>query len=140
MPGCVLHIAGREFNAHQAMANCSLTPYAMWQQGAPRGTRSTRIHENSGVTFLVSDADGGSVPEQIADAIRFLQMHRAEISQLASAAGVEEAYFDFGWDFPHQRSAGQWNDFSVELLKLCAESRLSIRVSVYAVGDDCLNS
>jgi hypothetical protein len=136
MPGCVLHIAGKAFDAHQAMASRSLVPYAVWRQGEPRGARSTRIHENGGVTFLVSDPDGGSVPQQIADAIRFLQTHQAQISQLTSAAGVEEAYFDFGWDFPYQRSVGQWNDFPTELLKLCAACGLSICVSVYAAGDD----
>ncbi|WP_152100338.1 hypothetical protein [Lacipirellula parvula] len=92
------------------------------------------------MTFLASDADGGSVPQQIADTIRFLQTHRAEISQLTSAAGVEEAYFDFGWDFPYQQSIGQSNDFPVELLKLCAECGLSICVSVYVTGSDYLNS
>jgi hypothetical protein len=140
MPSCVLHIAGKAFDAHQAMASCLLAPYAIWRLGEARGTRSTRIHENGGMTFLVSGADGGRVPEQIVDAIRFLQTHQAEISQLTSAAGVEEAYFDFGWDFPYQRSVGQWNDFPTELLKLCAECGLSICVSVYATGDDCLNS
>jgi hypothetical protein len=135
MPCCVLHIVGRAFDAHQAMASCSLVPYALWRQGELRGKHSTRIRENSGVTLLVSNADGGRVPEQILDAIRFLHAHHSEISQLTSAAGIEQAYFDFGWEFPYKRSFGQWNNFPTELLKLCAECRLSICVSVYAAGD-----
>jgi hypothetical protein len=135
MPGCLLRIISEAFDAKQAVADCSLVPCKLWRQGDQKGRTSTRLHENGGATFLVSDADGGQVPAQVSDAICFLQTYRSEIAQLVSTTGVEQAYLDFGWDFPYQRSLGQWNFFPIELLKLCCDLGLSICVSVYGCSD-----
>jgi hypothetical protein len=131
----MLHIIGKAFDANQAVADCSLVPYKLWRQGDQKGRTSTRLHENGGATFLVSDADGGQVPAQVSDAIGFLGAHQSGISQLVSTIGVDQAYLDFGWDFPYQRSSGQWNSFPIELLNLCCDLGLSICVSVYGCSE-----
>jgi hypothetical protein len=89
----------------------------------------------SGATFEVSNADGGKVPVQVSDAIKFIRSHAEIIKRLTASDGVQHAYLDFGWDFPHS-SYVQWNSFPPELLQLCVVTGISLCVSVYRASDE----
>lgn len=127
-----LRIMGRAFDVDRAIEGCPLLPCKIWRLGEKTQRSSSRLNDQSGATFLVSEASGGHVPVQVSDAIAFMKSHGPDLRKLIASDGVEHAFIDFGWDFPFDRSPYQWNHFPTELLKLCAETGLSICVSVCA--------
>jgi hypothetical protein len=129
-------VVGAAFDVDQAIKACPLTPYKSWRRGEKRWRSSNQLHEHSGAAFVISDASGDQVPVQVGDAIRFVKAHEAELRGLILSHGVEQAYLDFGWSFPYERTPGQWNFFPSDLLKLCVDVGLSICVSVYATSED----
>ena len=126
---------GKTFDSDKAIDDCSLTPWTVWRRGEKKWRLSERLNENSGASFVVSEASGGQIPVQVSDAVDFIITHKSELSRIISSDGVEHAYLDFGWDFPYERCQAQWNFFPIDLLKLCSELGLSVCVSVYACSE-----
>jgi hypothetical protein len=132
VPGCVLRVYGAEFDVDGYLATSRFTPCAVYHRGQPRTSVSKRISESSGFNLDVSDVGGDEVPVQVREAASFVTGHREELARLREWHGVEQLTLDFGWDFPYERTLGQWNYFPPEFLRDCGELGIGIVVSVYA--------
>jgi hypothetical protein len=128
---------GRALDVDRAIEGCPLIPCKIWRRGEKTQRLSSRLNDQSGATFHVSEASGGQVPVQASDAIAFMKSHGPDLQKLLASDGVEHAFIDFGWDFPFDRSPYQWNHFPTELLSLCTQLGISICVSVAVCSSPC---
>ena len=133
MPGCVLRAASADFRVDDFLQTTSLVPCDVYHKGEPRGLGG-RLRERSGLTILVSDADGNNLRQQVRDAIEFLERNRAEVSRLQSYIAPKEAILDFGvWKTDN---FGQFCYLPPALLRLAGSLGLGIEVSIYAAPGD----
>lgn len=134
MPGCILHVAGVEFDPEAFLANSTFDPYTVWHRGEPvalKGPRSARIYEWSGFRCDVSKTDG-NLNTQLADAIQFLTSHRADFERLATQDKVEDCRLDFGFDCRlSDQILMQGEYLPVEFLQLVGELRIAVALSLY---------
>jgi hypothetical protein len=130
MPGCVLHVRGDDFRVDAFLADSNLRPFRVLHRGdlGPRSRPST----DSGFSLDVSAADG-DLGAEIADAIRFLTVHEAELNRLRDFPGVSDMRFDFGY---YRRDvAAQFDYLPPELLLRAGTLRIGIELSLYAVSE-----
>jgi hypothetical protein len=95
---CILRVSGGQLDVDALLSSVRLTPDCIWNRGEPR-TRTKpdgKCHQDSGVTYLASDADFCDFDKQVEEATRFLEDHSTEIAGIVSFEGVEEATLDFG--------------------------------------------
>lgn len=133
MPGCVFHARGETFDADAFLAGSGLKPYQVWHkgEGAKRGKplkRIPSIREDSGFSIEVSRADGDLSVECL-DAIRFLRVHSAAMTRLASFPGAEDRRLDFG--YYRRDCAVQFDYLPPELLALAGSAGVGIELSLY---------
>jgi hypothetical protein len=84
MPGCILQVAGSEFDPDSFLANSTLQAYKVWHRGEPMsrsGPRASRVYECGGFRCDVSDVYG-VLSGQVEDAVQFLLTHRHEFERL----------------------------------------------------------
>ena len=134
MPGCILHIAGNDFDPHTVLASMNLRPYSVFRKGDklfPNG-RSQRRHDFSGFKCDVSQ-DDGVLSHEIADAIAFLKTNQSDLRCVTSFLNVDTAYLDFGYysRFDGDRCVIQCETLPVELLSLCGSLKIEIMLSIY---------
>jgi len=126
MPGCVLHVSGEDFQVDAFLADSELQPYRVYHRGEVRG-RSEQ-HFDSGLSLDVSFADG-DLKAEVADAIRFLSEHEAELQWLRNFPGVTDMRLDFGY---YSRDvAAQFDYLPPELLARAGRLGIGIELSLY---------
>lgn len=134
MPCSVLRVYGTNFDVEGCLASSDLVVDAIHRRGERRSANS--VHEMSGFTVLVSEADGNQFQQQVQDAIAFLRSRSLELARLRSYPGVEGVTLDFGCDFPFKRVCGRFYSLPHELLTECAALRVEVEISVYGVGQE----
>lgn len=135
MPGAVLHVTGDGFDPDDVLPSLSLRPYRVWRRGEPlaaTGPRSARVYESGGFCCDVSEA-GGILADQAADALKFLDEHRAALASLRDHPAVDDLRIDFGH---YQRIDGervvvQCDYLGPELLRLAGELGVGFELSLY---------
>jgi hypothetical protein len=95
---CILRVSGGQLDVDALLASVRLTPDRVWNCGEPRARSKPdgKCYEDSGVTYLASDADFGDFDKQVEEATRFLEDHSTQIAGIVTFKGVEEATLDFG--------------------------------------------
>ena len=115
MPGCALRASGGE--AFVPGNHVALFPVANISPEAPV------------LIVPVSDCDGGDLPGQVRDAVKFLATHERAIMSLLSGPGVS-ASLDFGvWS---KDTWCQSTVFPPELVAAAGAIGLGLEVSMYA--------
>ena len=131
---CILRAWGGDFEAQAFARGSSLPIYAAWPRGEPRRPGSSKLHVHSGLKADVSACDFDDLPGQIADALRFLQTHEAELQRLRTFPNVEGAQFDFAIE---ERDVWVQSDtFPAELLRRMGELGIDLEVSRYAQAQE----
>jgi hypothetical protein len=138
---CILRVSGRDLIPADLLRGSSLAVDRQWNKGEPRrvrGSASAQLHEDSGFTLVLSEADGDEVPAQIADALAYLSANTRYLEPILSHRSIEARYIDFAWWFPVDADgpAAQACRFPVELLALCSKLGLALEVSVYATAEN----
>jgi hypothetical protein len=136
MPGCVLRVFGVNFDVDGCLASSPFEPCAVFRRGQPRVQGLARTSESSGFNLDISANSGGKLSVQVQEAAIFVASQRLELGRVVAWPGVESVTLDFGWDFPLERVAGQYNYFPPALLADCGALGIGIEVSVYAVSGE----
>jgi hypothetical protein len=129
MPGCVLRVAGNQFQPERFLSESTLVPCNVFRKGERKS--ESRLWDTSGVTVVVSEWSD-DFPQQVSDTIEFLKSNRAELLRLKESHGVENMSLDFGVN----RKTGflQSHLFPSELVHLSGEFGMALEVSIY--GED----
>jgi hypothetical protein len=134
MPGCVLHVVGKELDPEVALLHLALEPYLKFRRG---DNLYGRICDKGGFRCNVSSSDG-VLSQEIADAIGFLIKYQGDLRNLGSVRGVEEMSLDFGYDLriDGEQIIFQTDFLPPELLKLCGSLGVGIYLSLYPAADN----
>ena len=135
MPGCVLHITGKDFDPEAILPQMSVRPYAVFRRGdkqCPEMPARARSYDGGGFKCDVSSADG-DLRAEAEDAVMFLRRYYDDLRRLAAIPTIESRYLDFGYylRLDGDRCLVQSDELSVTLLKLCAELGIGIMLSLY---------
>jgi hypothetical protein len=130
--GCVLRVAGRDFDVDAYLMRGALVPNAVYRRGEARFPTLPRARKSleSGFSILVSKTNAAPFAEQTEDAVSFLAHHRRAIRALRRHAGVETAVLDFRMEQPPEFT-GQGQVFPEELVRLSGELGLALELSFY---------
>jgi hypothetical protein len=128
---CVLRVTGKHFDADRYLAASGLSAYQVYRAGEP--SRGGKLHEVSGFRVQVSRRSGANVPEQVADAIVFLEEHQQALIALRSAPGVDDMRLDFAIDLriDRQKVMAQYDYFPSKLVSLAGAVGLGLEISIY---------
>ncbi len=129
---CILRVAGKTLDVDALASASPLKPYRLDRRGerrAPGSYVNMAVHQDSCAHYVVSGQDLAPLPVQVADAIRFLALHRDALVAMLHFPGVEDGSLDFGIE---------WRDVFVhtdllpaELLSLVGPLGLGIELSHY---------
>jgi hypothetical protein len=129
---CVLKVKGDNFAVDEFLAGSSLEPIAIFRRGDPRLPASQPEGPKlgaSGFHLPASDADFSNLQAQIADAVRFLELHQSELTRLAAFPGVESVSLDFGIE--EREVAAQSERFPPILLRMAGNLGIWLVFTLY---------
>ena len=133
---CILRICGDELNVNALLSIVDLAPDRVWRRGEPRRAIKPegKCHEQSGVTFVASDADFGEFSQQIEEATSYLEDNSVQIAAMASFEGVQYAILDFGIEL---RDVAIHSDIlPLRFLKAAAGTGVSVELSHYPCSEN----
>jgi hypothetical protein len=130
MPGCVLRGSGDYFDPHAFLDDSTFVPANVFRKGERKGQNRSWI--SSGFTFVVSEASGDDLAQQIQDAIEFLQMHKEEVGRLMRFEGLDGVDLDFGVN--RKNGFLQSSYLPPELVTLAGALGVGLEISIY--GED----
>ena len=130
----MIRISGEVLDIEALLLHRSLTPYRTWRKGEAR-TIKGKVHSDSGVSFVASDADFDEFERQLTDATEFLEAHASEVASMTATPGVVFAILDFGVCL-YEDSVAQFCYFPPKFLRIAASANLGLEVSVYACSKD----
>lgn len=133
---CILRFWGKEFDPKEAIQSVPIVADKIWIIGErlfPESQTMLKLHNSSGVNFLVSNADFSEIQTQIESAVNFLSMHHSWLERLSSSPGLEGAVIDFGAEITNPFS--QSYSFPPALLLALGKSNITLGLSVYPCDD-----
>jgi len=133
----VLRAYGAEFAVDEYVAGCKLPICAVIRRGEPvfpNTQPNGRRHEQSGVHIIVSDAEFEQFPQQVEDAIAFLNRENDQLRALCQFPGVEAARLDFG--VARRDVAVQCDYLPPDLIRIASELGLGVEISLYWAVDE----
>lgn len=129
---CNLQISGKDLNINDFLAKTKMTPYRKVNKGEPLNKLGKRISDSSFAAFAASDSGFDDIKTQIKETIEFLDSNKDNLSHILSTPEVEYAFIDFGVNsMIDDDHLTQGFYFPVELLKLCGELGIGIKLSTY---------
>jgi len=134
--GCVLRVAGRDFDVDAYLGRGVLVPVAVYRRGEARFPTLPRARKSlqSGFNIVVSKKDVSDFADQVRDAVSFLARHRRAVRALRRRKGVESATLDFGVE-RRPEAAVQVHVFPVDLVRVAGELGLALELSFYPASD-----
>lgn len=133
MPGCVLRAASTDFKVDDFLSTSTFHPCNVYRRGELKG-QTGKTRDETGMTLIVSEADGNELGKQVQDAIKFLEHNKDEIRRLQIYLGGQEMVLDFGiWS---KEVFGQYSYFPARLLWLAGELGVGIELSVYHCDEE----
>jgi len=131
---CILRVYGDALDVDSMLASNSIELNQIWRKGEPRSIKG-KIHTNSGVQFVVSEADFEEFPVQRNDAIVFLKSNELAIKEMANFPCVQYCVLDFGVSIT-EGSISSVTYLTPELINLAAKSGAGIEISCYPCSED----
>ncbi len=121
--GCILRVAGVDLDADSCLRVCELEPCSIFRKGE---TYRGRVMQRSGFSVEVSSAGWDDLPQQIEDAIAFLELNQFKLEKL-QFPGIEWRILDFPVE--SRDVASQCDIFPARLLKLAGNIGIDIEIS-----------
>jgi hypothetical protein len=129
-----LRVYGDALDVDSMLASNSIELDQIWRKGESRTTKS-KVHTNSGVQFIVSEADFEEFVIQRNDAVVFLTFNEVAIKEMADFPFVQYCVLDFGVSIT-EGSISSVTYLTPELISLAAKSGAGIEISCYPCSDD----
>lgn len=131
---CILRVYGDALDVDSMLASNSIQLDQIWRKGEPRSIKG-KVHTNSGVQFVISEADFEEFPAQRNDAIVFLKSNEIAINEMANFPNVQYCVFDFGVSIT-EGSISLVTYLTPELISLTAKTGAGIEISCYQCSED----
>lgn len=133
---CILRVSGAELNVDALLSIVDLRPDRIWRRGEPRRASRPegRRYDDSGTTFVASDADFDEFGQQLDEATGFLETHCCQITSMASFEGVQNATLDFGIEL--RDVAIHCDTLPPRFLKAAAAAGISVELSHYPCTEE----
>jgi len=129
---CVLRITGADFDVDAFIDKIGMPVYAKTYKGEPIYKSSSKVATMSSTRIIVSEADFDDPEQQIDEAVKFLVKHKDNLKFIATTKEIEFATIDFGinsnLDDDHLIQSIY---FTQPLIKVCAELKITIELSIY---------
>lgn len=127
MIGCVLRATGKTLDIDAIKSRISLTPNNFFRKGDAKSRN--REWETSGLTFVVSDAPGNDLSQQISDAVEFLSRNKEDLTKLRDFMGLEDLRLEFSVD--KKKGFRQDTFFPAGLVKSAGDLAIGIELLIY---------
>lgn len=133
---CILRLIGTNLDVDSIQSKITIAIDNSWKKGEPRFSQkeNSKLHEKSGVTYLVSNAEFEEFEIQKIDAIAFMRQYFCELKKIHLLDGLEFAFLDFG--ITRRDVVVQCDYFQSELLLLAGQLGFDIELSQYPVSQD----
>lgn len=137
---CVLRVSGDHLDVDSLLSSVHLRPDNIWHRGEPRrrSKPNGRSREDSGVTFLASDADLSEFELQIEEATKYLEDHAGLIAGIVSFEGVQNAILDFGIEL--RDTAIHSDTLPPGFLRAACNAGIAVELSHYPCAEDAQQS
>ena len=133
---CILRFWGKDFDPKEAILRVPIVADKIWIIGErrfPESQTMLKLHNSSGVNFLVSNAVFSEIQTQIESAVNFLSMHHSWLERLSSSPGLEGAVIDFGAEITNSFSKSY--SFPPDLLLALGKTNITLGLSVYPCNE-----
>lgn len=131
---CILRISGEELNIDEVLQSISLTVDRVWRKVEPRSITG-KINTQSGVQFIVNEADFEDFIIQRSDAIKFLKQNTNAILKMLQLPNIQYKTLDFGVSIT-EGNFFVMSYLSPELIDLAAKCTLGVEISCYLCSDE----
>jgi hypothetical protein len=133
--GCVLRVAGRDFDVDAYLRRGVLVPTAVYRRGEARFPTLPRARKNleSGFSIAISKKSSTDFADQVEEAVGFLGRHRQAVRALRRQKGVDGATLDFGLE--RREGPAEGYVFPEDLVRLAGALGLALEVSFYPPSD-----
>jgi len=131
---CILRVRGEALDVDLMLSFNSIEVDKVWRKGEPRSIKD-KVHNDSGVQFVVSEAEFEEFPVQRNDAIAFLKANEMAINKMANFARVQYCALDFGVSITEGNIAVM-TYLSPELISLAAKCGVGIEISCFLCSED----
>ncbi len=131
---CILKIYSDSCSFKKFSETTDVPVYSVFDKGEYRNKTKTRKCESYSISFDVSDMEWDEFPEQVMEAIDFLNKHFSSLSVLLSNYDIKNAYLDFPvYSRLNDEIVNQNDQLPKELISLAGKLGLGITMSIYAV-------
>ena len=131
---CILRVCGEALDVDSMLTSISIEFDQVWKKGKPRSIKG-KMHTNSGVQFVVSDAEFEEFSVQRNDATEFLKSNEIAIKKMAGFPCVQYCVLDFGVSIT-EGNVAVMTYLTPELINLAAKSGVGIEISCYLCSED----
>jgi hypothetical protein len=132
---CVLHVSSNRDSFAKFLAATRLAVYHSHDKGDVKHARKSTIHDDYGFSCDVSKRAWIDASGQIEDAVRFLEVHSAELRSLTSQHQIDDIRLDFPFESRlSEQVVAQYDYLPSCLVRSCAEYGIGIEISHYAPG------
>lgn len=130
---CILKVSSKTYS-FQHFADATQVPVcSVREKGEFRSSKETEKYAEFGISLVVSDADWDAFPDQVIDAIEFLEMHFVELKKLVEDSEVEHAFLDFPiYSRLNDDIINQNDHLPRKLVSLAGKLNLGIEMSIYS--------
>ena len=130
---CVLKVYSKTSSFKEFANTTNIPVFSVFDKGEYRNKRKTRMCKEFVISLDVSSKDWDEFPNQVSDAIEFLNKHFAELEKLLFNHDIDEAYLDFPLNSRLNDEIANQNDhLPKELISLAGKLNLGIEMAIYA--------
>lgn len=128
---CIFRATGEDFDVDAFLTNCPIAPFKVWRRGEPRGGPEAPPAAESGIAFVVSDAEFTDWTGQLREAQAWFEACQPLVLTLTQWPGVSRAWVDFGAAL----RPPNWRSYTLppDLAALIGSLGVHIMLSVYPV-------
>ena len=130
---CLLRVLGEDFNVDRFVEETQIADFRKRYKGDFVSPSRDKRLEHSSASIIISDADFSNIKTQIEEAEAFLVKHKSNLRNIATTKEIEYATIDFGADSLLPNGMTKSFYFPISLVSICAELKIGIELSVYAV-------
>lgn len=126
---CMLRVSGTHLDVDALLKSTGLRSSKVWHKNELRNKRGSRLHDTSGFSVVVSNAEYDEFEKQMLEASEFIRQNADALDAIKHFQGVEYFAPDFGVEL--SSVAPQSLRLKNQLLQLAAARGLDLELSHY---------